>query len=80
MSTATLNLKVSPRRMLTIREAADYCGLPQKKFTHYCRVSPIQIGGVDQRYDMRDLDHWLDGMKSGLPDGDDDIIALLKKK
>lgn len=77
MSTATLNIKVSPRRMLTAREAAEYCGLPLKKFTHYCRVSPVRMPGVDIRYDMRDLDEWLDGMKSGLPNGDDDIIERL---
>jgi hypothetical protein len=79
MSTATLNIKLSPRRILTEREAADYCGLPAKKFSHFCRVSPVQLPGVNVRYDIRDLDEWLDGMKSGLPNGDDDIIGKLGK-
>ena len=77
MSTATLNIKLSPRRMLSAREAADYCGVPQKKFSVVCRVSPVQLPGVDLRYDMRDLDEWLDGLKSGMPNGDDDIIGKL---
>lgn len=79
MSTATLNIKVSPRRMLTAREAADYCGLPLKKFTHHCQVSPLQLPGEEIRFDMKDLDEWLDGMKSGLPNGDDDITGKLGK-
>lgn len=79
MNTATLNLKVSPRRMLTAREAAEYCGLPLKKFSHYCSVPPVQLPGVDARYDMRDLDEWLDGMKAGVPNGDDDITGKLGK-
>lgn len=80
MSTATLNIKVSPRRMLTDREAAEYCGLPLKKFSHYCPVQPVKLPGGDLRYDIRDLDEWLDGMKSGLPGGDDDILDKLMKK
>jgi hypothetical protein len=39
----------------------------------------VQLPGVNVRYDIRDLDEWLDGMKSGLPNGDDDIIGKLGK-
>jgi hypothetical protein len=77
MNTATLNTKSSPRRILTAREAADYCGLPHHKFSIICRVAPIQFHGVQIRYDMRDLDEWLDGLKSGNPTGEDDIIWKL---
>ena len=65
--------------MLSAREAAEYCGVPQKKFSGVCRVSPVQLPGVDLRYDIRDLDEWLDGLKAGMPNGDDDIIGKLGK-
>ena len=79
MSTATLNIKVSPRRMLSAREAADYCGLPLKKFPMACKVAPVQLPGVDVRYDIRDLDQWIDGLKGDTPNDDDDIIGKLGK-
>lgn len=79
MSTATLNIKVSPRRMLTAREAADYCGLPLKKFSHYCRVLPVRFPGGEVLYDKNDLDLWIEGLKSGLPNNDDDIVGQLRK-
>ena len=65
--------------MLTIREAADYCGLTTKKFQHLCKVSPVQFPDADLRYDMRDLDGWLDSLKADAPDDDDDIIGKLGK-
>ena len=65
--------------MLSAREAADYCGVPVKKFPSVCRVMPVQLPGADLRYDMRDLDEWLDACKVGCPNGDDDIIGKLGK-
>ena len=79
MSTATLNIKVSPRRMLSIREAADYCALPIKRFHVLCSVSPILMPTGKNLYDIQDLDRWLDGLKIGQPNGDDDIIGRLQE-
>lgn len=79
MNIATLNLKTTPRRMLTEREAAEYCALPIKKFSHFCPVAPITFPGVPPRFDQKDLDHWIDSLKTGLPNGDDDIIGRLHK-
>lgn len=77
MSSATLNLKVTPRRMLTASEAADYCGLSRKRFPSICQVAPVKMPGGDVRYDMRDLDTWVDDLKMGVANGDDDIIRKL---
>ncbi|MDW9772744.1 hypothetical protein GOA89_13060 [Sinorhizobium meliloti] len=77
MATATLNLKVSPRRMLSLKEAADYCGLTAKRFPTECRVAPIAMPSGVRLYDMRDLDGWLDALKAGGADTDDDIIGKL---
>jgi hypothetical protein len=77
MSSATLNIKVSPRRMLTVREAAAYCGLTPKRFPLECSVSPVEMPGGAKLYDMRDLDQWIDGLKDGAPNDDDAILSRL---
>lgn len=78
MSQATLNLRVSPRRMLSPREAAEYCGRPAKRFQNECPVRPIAFPNGDNLYDMRDLDDWIDGLKGGDSAAADDIVARLR--
>lgn len=76
MSSATLNLRVSPRRMLTEREAAEYCGRTVRTFKGECPVAPIAFGNGDKRFDIQDLDRWLDSLKVG---GADDADAILER-
>lgn len=76
MASATLNLKVTPRRMLPAKEAADYCGIPAKRFPHECSVAPVAMPGGTKLYDMQDLDAWIDSLKSG-GDIDADIVGRL---
>ncbi len=77
MPSATLNLRLSPRRMLSAREAAEYVGLPVKRLPVDCRVPPIAMPGGKQLYDIRDLDSWIDSLKDGRRDDDDDILERL---
>jgi hypothetical protein len=77
MSTATLNIRVPPRRMLTPRDAAEYCGVPAKQFPTQCGVSPLEMPNGARLYDMRDLDRWIDGLKANHPDNDEEIIRKL---
>ena len=78
MSSATLNLNVLPRRMLKPAEAAGYCGRSLKRFQSECPVQPVEFDNGDKRYDIRDLDAWLDSLKSAHTDiEDDDIVARL---
>lgn len=77
MASATLNIKVSPRRMLGAREAAEYCGIAPKRFPAECGVTPVAMPSGERRYDMRDLDAWLDSLKSGDTSGDDELIGKL---
>ena len=79
MSMATLNIKVSPRRMLSAREAAIYCGLSPKHFPVDCTVCPVQMPRGAKMYDTRDLDNWLDGLKFETSTTDDEIIGRLGK-
>jgi hypothetical protein len=77
MPSATLNLRVSPRRMLTEREAAEYCGRTIRTFKGECPVAPTVFGNGDRRFDMQDLDRWLDGLKLGTLDDADAILERL---
>jgi hypothetical protein len=78
MNMTTLNIRVSPRRILSKSEAADYVGLPIKRFSVECRVSPIRIANCE-RYDIQDLDRWIDVLKDALPSGDDEIVERLAR-
>lgn len=77
MASATLNIKVSPRRMLSAREAGEYVGISFKRFPGTCSVRPVAMPDGSRLYDMRDLDAWVDGLKSGGPDSDDDDLGKL---
>ena len=77
MSGATLNLRVLPRRMLNAREAAEYVGIPSKRFRQDCSVSPVEIPGGHLAWDLHDLDDWLDALKGGCNDDDDAIVDRL---
>ncbi|RWO86036.1 MAG: hypothetical protein E5Y32_03895 [Mesorhizobium sp.] len=63
--------------MLTVKEAAEYCSIPARRFAADCNVTPLSLPGGERRYDMRDLDVWIDSLKSGDPTGDDELIGKL---
>jgi hypothetical protein len=77
MTLATLQINITPKRMLTKAEAAHHCGRPVKRFEVECPVRPVQFANGDLRYDVRDLDAWLDSLKGGKSSDADDIIARL---
>lgn len=77
MATANLNIRVVPRRMLSAKEAAEYCGLAAKGFEKRCGVAPVAMPAGEHLYDMRDLDSWIDALKTGGADSDDDILGKL---
>lgn len=70
MHTATLNLILVPKRMLTKVEAAHHCGRPIKHFEAECPVAPVKFQNGDLRYDLHELDRWLDSLASGFCDAD----------
>jgi hypothetical protein len=55
--------KIAPR-MLTKAMAAAYCGVSPQTFSAICPVAPIAMGKGDRlwRYDIRQLDRWIDGL------------------
>lgn len=77
MTNAMLNIRVIQPRMLSLKMAADYLGIPQKRFPVTCPVTPVAMPGDVKLYDVRDLDKWLDELKGGADAADDDIIGKL---
>jgi hypothetical protein len=79
MGQTTLNIVVIPKRILTKAEAAAHCGRSVRRFEIECPVRPIQFPNGDLRYDVHDLDKWLDSLKNGDSDFDvDNIIGQLE--
>ncbi|MAW87175.1 MAG: hypothetical protein CMJ42_11655 [Phyllobacteriaceae bacterium] len=76
MGAANLNIVTINRRMLTTSEAAQYCGLPVKRFPAICTVSAVELDKGIVRYDRHALDRWLDDL-SNEHGTDDDILARL---
>ncbi len=66
MSTASLNISLVEKRMLSANEAADYTGIPKKHFSNTCPVQPIELRPGTVLYDKCDLDKWIDTMKTGV--------------
>lgn len=58
-----------PLRLLTKSQAARYCGLSVPTFDSVCPVRAIALGfgARMERFDMRDIDRWIDSLKT--PDG-----------
>jgi len=77
MAGSTLTIQMVQPRMMSLKQAADYVGLPQKRFPIACPVSPIAMPGDRKLYDVRDLDAWVDAMKAGAKDSDDAILDKL---
>ena len=62
--------------MLDKKEAAPHCGRSLKRFEIECQAKPIVFANGDIRYDVRDLDAWLDSLKAGAADSSADAIIL----
>lgn len=74
MSSATLQINVIPKRMLSKAEAAHHCGRSVRRFEIECPSSPVAFPNGDRRWDVQDLDRWLDSLKAGHADHDADKI------
>ena len=77
MATATLNLRVSPRRMLSEREADEYVALPLAVFRSDCTVAAVLMPRGKRLFDMQDLDQWIDNLKGGVANTYEDILRKL---
>lgn len=78
MANAMLNIRIVQPRMISLKQAADYVGLPLKRFPRICSVRPVEMPESEKRYDIRDLDKWLDQIKAGDTEADHDILERLR--
>jgi hypothetical protein len=60
-------LTITPR-LLTRRQAAQYCGVSLATLLTHCPVRPIALGSGKrlERYDMVALDRWIDQMNGAI--------------
>ncbi len=58
-----LHVSLMSKRMLTKAEAAHHCGLSVRKFVVDCPITPVRFPNGPVRWDVHDLDRWLDGLK-----------------
>lgn len=70
MSGTVVRFNVISKRMLTRKEAAEHCGRPEKRFIVECPAPEITFPNGDRRFDVRDLDKWLDSLKCESFDAD----------
>ena len=62
-----MTLPLPPKRLLTAREAATYCGFNSVNgFIAHVKISPVKFGKI-VRYDRLDLDDFLDGFRQSTP-------------
>jgi hypothetical protein len=74
MSAATFKIKVLPKRMAKKSEAANYCGMPVKRFEAQFPFRPVSMPGGEELIDLQDCDRWTDSLKAGAGDADADAI------
>lgn len=66
------------KRLLTLREAADYCGVSTGAFQNHCPVLPCVLEARVVRYDVRAIDGWIDRMSGYRMPSHDQILERLK--
>jgi hypothetical protein len=77
MANAMLNIRIVQPRMMSLKQAAEYVGLPLRRFPRLCTVRPVSLPESEERYDIRDLDEWLDQIKAGNALTDAELLERL---
>ena len=75
MTSTFLHFRVIQKRMLDRKEAAEHCGRTLKQFERECPVVATVFPNGDLRYDVHELDAWLDGLKVS----NEDDVSILRR-
>jgi predicted DNA-binding transcriptional regulator AlpA len=63
----------STARLVTKSEAAAFCGISRAAFDRICPIQPIELESGNKRllrYDVEDIEDWIDGLKARSTDGE----------
>jgi hypothetical protein len=68
-------------RLLTLKEAAFYCGISAPTFIAVCPVPAVSLGPNKRlnRYDVRLLDNWIDALRAKNASQEKDWLAVLEE-
>lgn len=77
MTSAMVNIRTSPRRMLTSLDAAEYCGIPVRYFFTQRSFPKMQMPNGSQLHDISDLDSWINGLKGDAQENDASLLITL---
>lgn len=68
-------------RLLTRRQAAQYCSVSVETFNMHCPVPPIALGPGKrlERFDVRQLDHWIETLSTPSATAKKDWLATLEE-
>lgn len=61
------------KRLLNVREASDYCGVPVEQLN----VQPVTMPGGKKLYDVVDLNDRIEALKGAPGATDDDVLGRL---
>jgi hypothetical protein len=50
------------KRLLNLKEAATYCGMPARNFKKHMPIQPVRLG-PHELWDIRSLDAFIDGLQ-----------------
>lgn len=68
-------LPLPSRLLLSVEQAADYCGVSVNTFRAHVKVAPVKIGN-SVRYDRRALDRWAASQNASPLTGEDWLEKL----
>jgi hypothetical protein len=78
VASATLHFNLVQKRIVDQKQAAIYIGMKNTKgFEAACPVRPVMCPGGELGYDLRDLDDWIDSLKSGEASDTESLVRRL---
>ena len=59
-------------RLLKLKDAASYCGLPPRYFRKHIGIPPVRLG-PHELWDRTKLDAYIDALQGARPTGKDEL-------
>lgn len=66
-------------RLLTKAEAAAYCGMSPATFHRLCPVQPVRFSERLVRFDLFDIDAWIDAFKGPAKNAETDWLEVWER-